>query len=444
MATPASYVLLSVLLITILFPHLVHSNLHQNAPYTTSLLSSSNIKKIADGDTLVGVQTFLTLFIWKDRILTNITTSDSFFSDWRDQLRNSSSNDLIFTRNNFIQLLMKKKLEKGQATQAFTISIGIENQNLNPFLDMLKFYNLTSDTFTFRIHKTWVWSETCRIGNIFEQHDAVLMDPYDFAFYLRTYRDRTENASQSSYINTYDFIPIPLIPNALVVKSAKNSWQDNTNFLQNQTMTLMFEYKDMNCQNADVADAQILRFLTGYSNFTQQDAELIQSLSKKTISYDCRVYNNYVPLFLTCHNLTSSKWDLNVVTNSLYPSTCHPCGTDTLCLSRNFRVETDSGIFPQFIIVILYFILLFATGSYKIPAFKRRLLVPYTPVLLFFVFLMFCNFLVRLCSPLFHFVSLVIYTWFFLIYFLSVVRFYYLRNLYSSFPNQETRSCSKF
>ncbi|KAG2388576.1 hypothetical protein C9374_000015 [Naegleria lovaniensis] len=278
-----------------------------------------------------------------------------------------------------------------------------------------------------------VWSEPCRIGNVFEQHDAVVMDPYDFAFYLRTYRDRTQQSTTASqnYINTNDFIPIPLIPNTLIVKSVKNTWSDNTNLLQNQTMGLMFDYADMTCLNADVADAQTYRFLTGYSNFTQQDAELVRYISRKAISYDWRVYNHYMPLFLASHNLTSPNWNLNAVVSSLFPSTCHPCGADTLCLSKIFRPETDSGIFPQFIIFILYFVLLFATGSYKIPAFKRRLLVPYTPLLLFIVFLMFCNFLVRLCSPIFHFVSMIIYTWFFLIYFFSVVRFYYLRNLYT-------------
>ncbi|EFC45724.1 RGS domain-containing protein [Naegleria gruberi] len=196
----------------------------------------------------------------------------------------------------------------------------------------------------------------------------------------------------------------------------------------------MFDFEVTNCDNRpDISDAQFFRRMTGYANFSQLDIDIISNITGKTqINGNWTLVNDKINLNM------SGDLSLNETWQNLLPSTCYMCQTDG-CYGEDFVPILDYFIIPQFLIIVIYFLLLFGLKVYKKPSIKRRIGIPYTSLLILGIMLTFTG-LSRTCVGFWYSVSLFCFFWWVTIYGTTIVRFYYLRNLYSlivMFPKRE-------
>lgn len=384
-------------------------------------ISLVDVRDLVATDIIVGVKSFLTLFV-----SVNSPLAANF----------SSSNSTI---NELVQFLGKNQII-GTNQQ---VAIGVSQQdNLRYFNKWLSFNNISSSHD--RIISTTVINPTLmpcgRNINPFESFGGVLMDTYNFTYFVRGYRDYfgdQKTKSANGLINSYDFKPFPLIPSMVYIKNRNGMSIEGVNASQN-----VYEISPMTCENSNIADAEILRFLTGYSMFTPLHIQTLEYVLNISLQYDTSLLTSNQASFLALNNLTSLYWSNDYVMSRLFPSTCHFC-TTTNCLGENF-INGDYFIIAYTSLTLIYFICLFSTGSFKLPSLKRRMLVPYIPLLSWVMFILFTSFMSFVCSAPVHYVAMVITIYWVLIYTFTVIRFVYLRNLYQIISTSNHKKMHRF
>ena len=369
------------ILITLLLATLVLAMFH-----SSSCDSTINIFLLKNNDTVIGVKSHLTMFIYRQLAGFNTSTED-IFSRWKHQ------------------------------SMPF-LTIGVQNQYFSLFSKLLDYHNITQNE-QFSIHTIHPSLLTCRGENIFDTYDAILMDTYDFTYYVRGYREaqiRKSNTTLNGFINSFDFFPFPLIPSEIYVKDRSN-------------VEDMFAFSPMTCSNSFLADAEMLRMMNGYANFSMKDVETNENVTSLILRQDHSYYTEHYQEFMKNHTeLQTIVWPVDKVLSNMLPSSCHYC-TTTLCELEGF-VEADYFMMGIGVVTVIYFVLLFTTQSFKKPAIKRRMFVPYIPLLSFIMFLLFTFGIVQRCFYAVRYVSMVICLWWILIYGFTLIRFVYLRNLY--------------
>jgi len=360
----------------------------------TSVYGQVNLvdfRNLQHGDQIVGVRSFFSIFIFNNSFPTSFD-------------------------------LMEK-------LKTCEISIGVQHENVKYLTAFLQFHNIHCNLFT--IYPSF---QTCRGEQIFEKYDALFMDTYNFTYYIRGYRDSELRKSVvNGMINTFDFTPFPLFPSTVFVESRVGS-----------NAADIYNFTDMTCASSYISDAESIRFLTGYSNFTPEHIQLIETFTNVTLAFNYTWIEKYAPEFMIrVGNMTELTWSLNKTMSSLLPSTCSFC-TTTLCIFEKSNVG-DYFIIADASLTFLFFLLLFLSGAFRKPSIKRRMLLPYlTPVLSMIMFILFKGGISRLCpGVVFYFCNFVLFWWLFM-YFFTVIRFIYLRNLYRIMSTSNHKKMHKF
>jgi len=357
-----------------------------------------DVKQFSGTDSIVGVKSFFTFFVYHQ--FTHMLTDTSSSEDLINLLKNES---LPFLR------------------------VGVQKENMEYFTKTLSFFSISSQRMS--IHVVLPSFQSCRKENIFESYDALFMDTYNFTYYVRAYRDtNTRKSTLNGMINSFDFLPFPLLPSVVFVDV--NGTKANS--------SLLFEFSDMTCQNSYVSDAEVIRSITGYSGFSQTNMNLLRYVLNKTVDYNSTLYNAASEQFFNLHpQLKTSNWS-----SLLLPSSCHYCST-TLCEVESFS-KGDIVLLSFFVPTIVYFLCLFVSGSYKMPALQRRVLVPYIPIVAMIMWIFSLRVLTERCVSAVHYTYIVITIWWIMIYSFTVIRFVYLRNLYQIVSNSKHKKVHKY
>ncbi|EFC44333.1 predicted protein [Naegleria gruberi] len=113
--------------------------------------------------------------------------------------------------------------------------------------------------------------------------------------------------------------------------------------------------------------------------------------------------------------------------HSLFMPDCQ-CA-NSACASISFQ-ESDYWIIPAVALIVVHYLVLFISKSFLTPSLKSRLLIPYLPFIVIFFEANNFGLIYNLCFyPRMLIFSFVI-TWYIMIYSLTIIRIYYLRNLY--------------
>ncbi|EFC45725.1 predicted protein [Naegleria gruberi] len=166
--------------------------------------TSPLLTQVKTGDSVVGVRTFLILFVWKSK----------FSNETLTKLITTNNNDS--RRKYLIESVKEKGLTIGPIPDFYdylarfftcvnlSLSVGSSNS-----LDSSSYFPIYPQV------------DMCQRRNYFAKYDAILLDPYYFSFYLRFYRD--VDMASGIYMNTADFVAIPLIPYEVYTQSTTNT-----------------------------------------------------------------------------------------------------------------------------------------------------------------------------------------------------------------------------
>ncbi|EFC38972.1 hypothetical protein NAEGRDRAFT_73295 [Naegleria gruberi] len=369
---------------------------------TVAGISSGLLSKVKDGDCVVGVRTFLIMFVWKHK----------FSNETLTKLITAKDNDS--RRKYLVENLQERGLTIG-TIRDYTPFLS----NYFKYSNLSLSHGLSNSILSSSYFSIYPQVDMCQRRDYFTRYDAFLLDPYDFAYYVRFYRDL--GMTSGMFMNSDDFVAVPLIPFEVYTQTTRNQ------------VSSLFDLNVASCDaKPDISDAQFLRRLTGYANFSQQDVEIIGNVTGKSQIYgNWTLVNNFL-------NMEMTELTINETWQELLPSTCYMCSTDG-CYGENFRPDLDLFFIPQLVIIVIYFLLLFGLKIYKKPSMKRRIGIPYTPILILVVMITFAG-VSRTCVGVWYSACLFCLFWWILIYISTIIRFYYLRNLYAlivMFPNRE-------
>ncbi|KAG2372986.1 hypothetical protein C9374_012929 [Naegleria lovaniensis] len=407
-----SYTISCLLLVPcFLFLLLLSSQTHSQC------LEEISWNKIQNGQRVIGVSSFHTLFLWKSvatqSLEMNLDTS-------------SSDENLDQLRSNFFQHVNRSSLV-----------IGVEKDYPLVLTQLLNFYGLSVQQ-QISVKKVWLTDELCRKGNVFEDVDGLFMEPFRFYYFMRMYREHSgKRKTLNEFIHPSDFVPIPLMPaNLTLVKNVCQHIEWYSERLVNRPLRELSQ--NYSCSNhPEIQNAQMLRVLTGFLNFTNQEIRALEFVRNLTLSIDHGVYDKLEPQILNAfrsYNFTIPI-QLSQVMNQFLNSTCHYC-TATLCPERHFT-ETELYLIGEIGIISLYLFAFLVTGCFKSIIFKQRLLTPYLPIVAIIIILFYSKYLASYCFAAFHFVSLTLTLIFISIFAMTVLRIVYMRNLYQIVKNSK-------
>ncbi|EFC37420.1 predicted protein [Naegleria gruberi] len=280
----------------------------------------------------------------------------------------------------------------------------------------------------------------CRTRNPFEILSGIITSESSFAEQVRCYRDRVNTQESTRYINSRDFIPIPLFPNKVIIgrnvstsSEISQYSESDLNSLEVSILPLTLDYEKSGCKsNPQKFDALRISLTRGISNFTNFDLEWMKNVAGvKELNYDRSLYEYLFQRFVNRNNLQNLTNSIEI-SQSLLSSDCYYCNFGSFGDPR--ETLTDLWIIPIAVLTLVYFILLFATKSYSKPYLQRRLVVPYLlPICnLLFEALSVDSLLVLVynCEPKYLLISVFFGIIMIFLYMITVIRFYYLRNLY--------------
>ena len=177
--------------------HLAHA--FSNIPLEL-LYSKQHLSKVNSFDEIIGVKTFLTLFIFKK--------NGSKLVDFIENQHVTSPNHDV-NRQLVMNWLKTNPISIGAATfhtQYLTSTFNYFNVSIQAS----EFSPLSNSSNT--IYNIYPSFDVCLDRNYFlERYDAVLMEPYAFSFFVRFY-NRNNGFGSVKKMESGNFVPIPLIP----------------------------------------------------------------------------------------------------------------------------------------------------------------------------------------------------------------------------------------
>ncbi|EFC41692.1 predicted protein [Naegleria gruberi] len=400
----------------------VHYNLHQ-FKWNDSYVNSNYIRKgyLSPSLPIVFIQQHLVAFIW---------------NQISQEFRISSLDDLIsIIRNN------------NTSMGTNILKIGIDRHQVLLFSNLLKYHGIDMDVQTTHEGKSYsispflFYRRNCRPRHVFEDFDVIIALPGDFFDVIRYYRESTgkrkvssEKLTESQWnettlINPSDFLPIKLAPS-------------NVGYEYDVYPFFMLGNSTFNPKNSYyVSDIITLNQYFEFGKVTTQDLEFINYLlltygnSPVNFTSDSLAFDKMMLKTLQFLNVSSfpQQFSLENVYSNYYSSQYHFC-TESTC-NDYISANQDYWNIPTLIIVTLYFIILFSSRFFLKDSFKRRLLVPYLPISIYFFELTHSYYFNKACLQVINYIRMFVITWIIASYVLTVVRFYMLRNLYSLLNN---------
>ncbi|EFC37718.1 predicted protein [Naegleria gruberi] len=390
-------------------------------------LTQQSIYYVDRSQSIVSVNDYLTAFVWRKIFQTN-------------QLDDS----LVKSTESMVEFLKE---------ESSRLTIGVEKRLYSEFQSFVSFHNLN-----LKVHYFTFSGDACRNPkNVLLQYDVLFSTLQYFYDYLRLYRD----SDSFVLINPSDFIPLPLVPSILNVISQSELTQlsDLQNLNQLNGFFTLNNYSTINSTNSneftihcssyiDKDMNNVMARLKLFGNLSNSDLNFINFVSGITlqkpqywildeiVKNTLKVYNISIPT----HSNNSNETLLELLNNFL-PSTCHKCVT-TQCVDFAFA-NGDYWLIPCSIIEIGYFLCLFASQAFRKRSLTRRLLTPYLPIFIVPLEICFSTFMNNACYYFLRYFSMIVVCFIVMNYSLTVVRYYYLRNLYTLITKAEGMNSDK-
>ncbi|EFC39475.1 predicted protein [Naegleria gruberi] len=327
------------------------------------------------------------------------------------------------TRSGVIDLLKDEKMVK-------SLRIGIVSswdttkdyrQIMN---DFFRFYQLEHivEQVSFTIGRYG----TCQ-ANIFDNFDIIFSHNQMFYMWIRIFR----NGNRSYKMD--DFLSVTLAPfYVFVITEPLGPIEEYTvhNLVWNTTCN--DDGLDFISQLVNIARYETkveYFFYTSKSGngtlFEREDRLFMSSMNGFDIMYvSSQVADNWKNKIVNYYNINE-----NTSYQSYLLPQCTACKND-YCEEFVFA-DTDYWIIPVTLLMIIHYCVIFFSGSFRTPALKIRLLIPYLlPIIVFYFEIHFSIIIVYSCKNVRNAISGFILTGGILTYAFTIIRVYYLRNLY--------------
>ncbi|EFC37586.1 predicted protein [Naegleria gruberi] len=386
----------------------------QQDTLSTKCFTDVSYSSLKSNDLIVGVKSYFTLFVWRSKFGNTATQQD-------ENVATASDN-----KNQFIREWIDK-LEK-------PLMVGVEYKYFNLFETLISTLHMDHSKLT--IKKIYLTDELCRVSNLYEEFDALFLEPYKFTYFVRIYREHDMKRTSAKYINPSDFYPFQMLASNLTIIDRKSCPSDvdiqsdiSKHYLNYEEF--MYSLGNYSCEHRpDYYDNQHLRLLSGISNFTENDIILLQNVTGTSLSFTTQYLNEFSS-GSSVHSIHS--FNSSVLNQILLPSSCHFCSA-TLC--PEYHINNDElWSIGQVGVILIYFFAFFISGSFKSMVFTQRLALPYAPILSFIVMIFFSKNVASYCFVAFHIVSLQLSLWYLLLFTFTVARLVYMRNMYKIVKN---------
>ncbi|EFC48123.1 predicted protein [Naegleria gruberi] len=388
------------------------------------------MQDLKNNSIIVGAFNYYSIFVWRKFVYPNgiIENTNPFSLD-----------DLIGRVSNNSQDFTKFYSTNGQPfgkTRKFKILCPQLYPCQKIWSSLTTNYNKTWIDQNFVVESRSSFYPDCIYGSSLELGDALLLNSFDFAFYVRVnqfvtrkglfYGMGTTPSSDGTYYNPTDFVPIPLFPSQVLVNSIDGSGSLFSSQINMRNFTNVTD-----CSLSRYHDTYVLDTLHGVVNFTHTEIDLLESVQSIKLQRDWSFIESYLTL-----NNSLDQFNQTQVSNLLYNSTCHCC-TTTTCAAENI----DIGDYLLFIIIVpvfFYFVILFGFSLYKTPSVRTRLATIYiSPIVVVFVELLFSTMVRNYCRSVLLPLTLLFTGYAGSAYLLMVVRFLYIKNLYRIIKNSK-------
>ncbi|KAG2382942.1 hypothetical protein C9374_004909 [Naegleria lovaniensis] len=282
-------------------------------------------------------------------------------------------------------------------------------------------------------------STDCLYGSVFEHFDILIDTPDVFAKRLRFASSHfgRRKPFQSGLLNPNDFQHIPLFPSMVwIYNGSLIELEDiSTNhFMTTSMMTVLKQNStltNLTCLDSVIHDARVFERLHGIANFTEQDLHaltLFMNIST-TLNYTFEIINKAFTTISMEITTTTTTWTKQQVRNNLWPSSCFYCSTSG-CVAERWAQQDYLDISVASV-GIFFYLILFSSKAFLHPSIKRKFGNAYLgPFLIMVGFAVNSPALANHCSTGAGLVfSYCIFT-LSLVYICTMLRFYYLRNIY--------------
>ncbi|KAG2392501.1 hypothetical protein C9374_011226 [Naegleria lovaniensis] len=336
--------------------------------------------------TLFLVGNYLTAFVWRD-------VSHSF--------NISATRDLLEW--------LREVSMSNQNTQQ--LSIGIDAEYAPLFLSTLEFHNIDSASISFNLlHFS---SDLCTQRQLFVDHDIIIMDSLQSFLFVNLYRNTIEKRkpsttyySDANIMNPSDFVPMKLAPLEIVTSKTQLhplfTLAGSKHLLLNRVLLSRY-FKFGNITEEDV---NFMRFL--FSNITD-------------VHVDYEWFNS---MMLNTQHRFNISIEAHFSLNQLFTSYLN-----STPFEYSFFASHDYWIIPIILVYLLYLIMLFSMRAFRLPSIKRRLVIPYLP-LLFIVYEVILSSITSQCFLGTSYIGVILIVFCICVYSLTILRYFYLRNLY--------------
>ena len=270
-----------------------------------------------------------------------------------------------------------------------------------------------SVVFSFKKIYFGTYGKNCVYGSIWDRFDGLVDTPDVFAKQVRLNR---RSKKHSEFVNSDDFYAIPVFP--------VNWWDmdgdDRTtlSFL-NESIVKNSSLSGLTCLDAVTHDQRVIGLSHQVMNFTQQDLIILQSLLQSNLQANWSFINQVLS-----HTFLPTN-------ESLWNSTCYMCTSESCIKEYLDEMWFEYFNFAIFAAVLLYYVVLFASGAWKQPYIKFRMGVSYViPLIILITDVFFMRFLQE-CIMVSMIIACYGFTTFLMIYIVTVVRYFYMKNLYN-------------
>ncbi|EFC36234.1 predicted protein [Naegleria gruberi] len=379
--------------------------------YSYATITPVNSNQLSNKTTILAGDNFLYLFVWKDL---QIHSLDDLFSG------NASSKPLkffSFDTDNISTINMRKMIGM------------INTKQFNSIPERWNFYQIQFGR-----------NSECIFGSVFENFDIMIGRSSEFSDRIRLNRNHRRNRKKEGddWLNSNDFVAIPLFPTRFYIESDGNE-VDSSQITQElfETLLNVTNTTQLTCKQSVEHDSSLFERLHGslymtnqqfdwsakYFNISSDYSYNMTFISQATIRYESA---GGQPLFLTNSIIDSQLWS----------SLCFKCDSFS-CVSERWGWQDTLDIIVVSFGFVFYAIL-FISGSFKSPVVYRKYGIIFVAT-----FFNMCEFSSTLNAFNNTCVTLgVVFANFSacmmaFIYIFTVLRYFYLRNLYHFVKNSK-------
>ncbi|EFC45115.1 predicted protein [Naegleria gruberi] len=428
-------VFLLVFLIMLSWYLLVDTSLG-SSDYNISYIDWKTLKKI-DSSTLssssiIAADNFTSLFVWNDlfRMVLQNNTFDTIGLEW---LFNYDAELKFFTFDTTLTVeVMKQMME--------FIGRDVMRNSFYSLPKLWKFKQILMNKNT-----------ECIYGSVFEVFDIMIGTNIEFVERIRLNRNHRQFKKKSSdYLNPSDFYSIPLFPNNFWMLNSLNGFNSQyyESIVQKLAESLALKSSFQNytsCTDSLKHDSIVLERLHGVMNFTSTQLEWslkFSNISSSSVPQNFTFLQQAMEVFYQ-NNQDYLFWNQSKVQQYLWTSSCFQCSSAN-CVSERWA-WVDTLDITVVCMAVLYYLVLFASGAFRSPVIYRKYpIVFFCPFIVMGMYSSMVNSFNNGCISVGVIFTVYLAALLNVIYICTVVRYYYLRNLYNIIKNSKHPKLFKY